>query len=194
MSTRPITSLFGSPDAPVEAVIFDMDGVVTDTAEAHFAAWKQTFDDVVAAHAAGEAARPFTRADYRAHVDGVPRFDGVRRFLASRGIDLPEGAPGGESLDTVQGIGMTKNRRFQAWLAEKPVPAYEDAVAFIRALKQRGIKVGIFSASRNAVRVLESAGVRDLFDAEIDGVVAREADLPGKPDPAVLIACARRLG
>ena len=107
-----------------------MDGVVTDTAEAHFAAWKQTFDDVVAAHAAGEAARPFTRADYRAHVDGVPRFDGVRRFLASRGIDLPEGAPGGgggggggggESLDTVQGIGMTKNPRFQAWLAEKPV-------------------------------------------------------------------------
>lgn len=189
-----MTMIAGPDEEAIEAAIFDMDGVVTDSAEAHFAAWKETFDEALRAHASGDAARPFTRADYREHVDGVPRFDGVRRFLASRGIELPEGEPGDESLDSVQGVGTAKNRRFQRWLAEKPVPTYDDAVDFIHALKRRGIKVGIFSASRNAVRVLESAGVRDLFDAEVDGVDAREEGLPGKPDPAVLIACARRLG
>ncbi|WP_349369714.1 trehalose-phosphatase [Salinarimonas sp.] len=189
-----MTMIAGADEEAIAAAIFDMDGVVTDSAEAHFAAWKETFDEVVREHAFGEAARPFTRADYREHVDGVPRFDGVRRFLASRGIALPEGEPGEERLDSVQGVGTAKNRRFQRWLEEKPVPTYEDTIAFIHALKRRGIRVGIFSASRNAVRVLDSAGVRDLFDAKVDGIDAREADLPGKPEPDVLIACARRLG
>ncbi|MGJ3262576.1 MAG: trehalose-phosphatase [Salinarimonas sp.] len=189
-----MTLVTGPDGAAITAAIFDMDGVVTDSAEAHFEAWKQTFDEVLETHASGDAARPFTRADYREHVDGVPRFDGVRNLLAARGIALPEGEAGDEGLDTVQGIGAVKNQRFQRWLEEKPVPRYEDTVAFIHALKQRGIKVGIFSASRNAVRVLESAGVRDLFDAEVDGNDAREAGLPGKPEPDVLVECARRLG
>jgi beta-phosphoglucomutase family hydrolase len=179
---------------PVRAAVLDMDGVVTDTAEAHFAAWKETFDAVLREHAAGAAARPFSRADYRAHVDGVPRLDGIRRFLAARGLALPEGVPGDEGLDTVQGIGAAKNRRFRRWLEEEPVPAYADTVALVRALKRRGIAVGVFSASRNAARVLDSAGLRDLFDARVDGVDARERGLPGKPDPAMLVECARRLG
>lgn len=192
-----MTLVAGPDEQAIAAAIFDMDGVVTDSAEAHFAAWKETFDEVLARHASGDAARPFSRADYRTHVDGVPRLDGVRRFLASRGIDLPEDAPGRgdeEGLDTVRGVGVAKNRRFRSRLQQTPAPAYDDTTALIRALKRRGIAVGIFSASRNAARVLESAGVRDLFDATVDGIDARALGLPGKPDPAMLVACARRLG
>lgn len=180
--------------APIRAAIFDMDGVVTDTAKAHFEAWKETFDAALSRHASGEAARPFTRGDYRAHVDGVPRLDGVRGLLAARGVTLPEGGPGEEGLDTVLGIAAAKNRRFRSWLARTPVPAYEDTIALIRALKARGIAVGVFSASRNAAAVLDSAGVRALFDAEVDGAVARAAGLRGKPAPDVLVETARRLG
>ncbi|WP_084327692.1 beta-phosphoglucomutase family hydrolase [Salinarimonas rosea] len=183
----------------IRAAVFDMDGVVTDTARAHFDAWKETFDAVLARHASGAAARPFAMPDYRARVDGVPRLDGVRGFLAARGIALPEGdpgdaAPGEASLDSVAGIAAAKNARFRAWLARTPVPAYADTLALIRALKARGIAVGIFSASRNAPAVLESAGVRDLFDVAVDGTAAREAGLAGKPAPDVLVETARRLG
>ncbi|WP_372421831.1 HAD family hydrolase [Salinarimonas chemoclinalis] len=184
----------GSAHASIHAAILDMDGVVTDTARAHFDAWAETFDAVLARHAAGAAARPFAMSDYRAHVDGVPRLAGVRGFLAARGVALPEGEAGEAGLDSVQGIAAAKNARFRAWLAATPVPAYGDTIDLIRMLKARGIAVGIFSASRNAPAVLASAGVRDLFDVAIDGTAAHEAGLPGKPAPDVLVETARRLG
>jgi alpha,alpha-trehalase len=127
-------------------------------------------------------------------VDGVPRFDGTRRFLNSRLIALPEGAP--DSLDphTIHGLGNRKNRRFLAWLDHNKVPTYADALGLIRAVKDRGIKVGVFSASRNAERVLKSAGVLDLFDVKVDGVDAEALRLAPKPDPALLLETVRRLG
>jgi trehalose 6-phosphate phosphatase len=183
-------------DEPIEAVIFDMDGVVTQSMRAHFAAWKEVFDAFLKgqAEAQGGPYVPFSMEDYFTYVDGVPRFDGTRRFLNSRGIALPEGAP--DSLDphTIHGLGNRKNRRFVAWLEHNKVPTYADTLGLIRAVKDRGIKIGVFSASRNAEQVLESAGVLDLFDAKVDGVDAEELRLVPKPDPALLLETARRLG
>lgn len=183
-------------DEPIEAVIFDMDGVVTQSMRAHFAAWKEVFDAFLKGHAEtqGGSYVPFCMEDYFTYVDGVPRFDGTRRFLNSRGIALPEGAP--DSLDphTIHGLGNRKNQRFQAWFEHNKVPTYADALGLIRAVKDRGIKVGVFSASRNAERVLKSAGVLDLFDAKVDGTDAEALDLAPKPDPALLLETTRRLG
>ncbi|MEG6508997.1 beta-phosphoglucomutase family hydrolase [Methyloligella sp. 2.7D] len=180
----------------IQAVVFDMDGVMTNTMEAHFAAWKQVFDEALRARSekGGEPFRPFTKDEYFAHVDGIPRFDGVRRFFESRSIALPEGAEDDQTLETIHGIGNRKNQVFRDWLAKETVPAYPDAVSFVQTLKDHGIKVGIFSASRNSQDVLKSAHIADLFDAHVDGTDARELGLPGKPDPAMLIETARRLG
>lgn len=179
----------------IQAFILDMDGVVTNTADAHFAAWKEMFDELLRRIANGRNGfRPFTREEYLAHVDGVPRYEGVRRFLASRGIDLPEGDADDLSDSTVRGLGNLKNERFLDWLERNGVPTFEDARALVGALRHCGVKVGVFSASRNARRVLESAGVRDMFDAAVDGVDAEELGLRGKPDSAMLVETARRLG
>jgi trehalose 6-phosphate phosphatase len=181
-----------STGAAIEAVIFDMDGVVTKSMRAHFAAWKEVFDTFLKRR--GEDAKPFTMEEYFAHVDGVPRFDGVRRFLASRGITLPEGAADSLDDETVHGLGNAKNARFQAWLETNTVPTYQDALDLIHALKEHGVKVGVFSASRNAERVLTSAGVIKLFDAKVDGTDAAKLALAPKPDPAMLVETAKRLG
>ncbi|WP_342708067.1 trehalose-phosphatase [Citreimonas salinaria] len=175
----------------VAAVIFDMDGVVTDTAEAHFAAWKYVFDAFLDARGEGGA---FTREDYLAHVDGIPRYDGVREFLRSRGIELPEGNEDDEGLKTVRGIGNRKNRRFHEWLKENRVPVFNDAIELIEGLKKAGIRVGIFSASRNVAHVLESAGIKDVFDAIVSGLDADERGLSPKPAPDQLEETVRRLG
>jgi len=180
-----------SPGATIKAVIFDMDGVVTKSMRAHFAAWKDVFDAFLKQR--GDA-KPFTMEDYFAYVDGVPRFYGVRRFLASRGIDLPEGAPDSLDGDTVHGLGNRKNMRFQAWLESNTVPTYKDALDLIHALRDQDVKVGVFSASRNAERVLTSAGVINLFNAKVDGSDAAKLALAPKPDPAMLIETAKRLG
>jgi len=173
-----------------------MDGVVTQSMRAHFAAWKDVFDAFLKGHAEMQNGPyvPFCMEDYFTYVDGVPRFEGTRRFLDSRGIALPLGAP--DSLDprTIHGLGNLKNRRFQTWLEQNNVPTYADTIDLIRAVKARGIKVGVFSASRNAERVLKSAGVLDLFDAKVDGVDAENLHLAAKPDPALLLETARRLG
>jgi trehalose 6-phosphate phosphatase len=182
-----------APPGPggLRAAIFDTDGVITDTAEAHFRAWKAVFDTFLRSRGApGE----FTRADYLAQVDGVPRLDGVRGFLAGRGITLPEGAEGDDGLDTVRGLATVKNQRFTDWLAENRVPVFEDTLALIAALTSDGIAVGVFSSSRNAPAVLDSAGVRGLFGAMVDGQLAAELGLEPKPAPGPLIECARRLG
>jgi beta-phosphoglucomutase family hydrolase len=179
-----------------DAVIFDMDGVVTRTADVHAAAWKRLFDDFLAHRAQGGDFEPFDIVrDYRRYVDGKPRYDGVRDFLASRDIHLPEGSaddPPGRA--TVAALGNRKDQFFLAALHEHGAAAFRSTVDLIGKLRGHGLRVAVISASRNARAVLESAGVIDLFETRVDGVVAADLKLPGKPDPAVFLEAARRLG
>ncbi|MDG4647831.1 trehalose-phosphatase [Roseibacterium sp. SDUM158017] len=175
----------------ITAVIMDMDGVVTDTAEAHFAAWKGVFDDLLKARGAEP---PFSREDYLAHVDGLPRHEGIRRFLAARGIDLPEGRDDDDGIGSQRGIGNLKNHRFHDWLDRERVPVFDDARALIETLKATGMKLGVFSASRNARRVLQSAGLADAFDTVLDGADAADLGLAPKPAPDQLLRAARQIG
>jgi len=182
---------------PARAVLFDMDGVVTDTAAAHEAAWKRMFDAYLAAldDAPGIDRSPFTAEDYRRHVDGVSRQDGVRRFLAARGIHLPEGSPEDTpEMSTLHGLGNRKNRLFLDWLAHNKVTAYPGTVRLLETLREKGIAAAVFSSSKNLGAVLESAGVRSMFDLAVDGNDLAALGLPGKPDPALLVETARRLG
>ena len=181
-----------------DAVLFDMDGVITDTAAAHAAAWKRLFDAYLEERAQREQidARPFdANADYRAFVDGKPRYDGVQSFLESRGIELPWGDPGdGQEQETICGLGNRKDVHFNAWLDENSARVFPGTVEFLRALRSAGIPMAIFSASRNMQKVLANAGLGDFFDAEIGGLEMAELGLPGKPDPAVMVTSARELG
>jgi len=182
----------------VEAVLFDMDGVITDTAGAHAAAWKRLFDEYLEARVGdgGEVFRPFDEeGDYRAFVDGRPRHDGVAGFLESRGIRLPYGAESdGPEMETVCGLGNRKNRFFRDWLSRHDVTLFPGASRLIASLRRAGVKTAVFSASRNARAVLRSAGAVDLFDAVVTGEDAEALALPGKPDPAMLHEAATRLG
>ena len=182
----------------VEAVLFDMDGVLTDTAEAHAAAWKRVFDEFLESRANGREGsfRPFdATSDYRTFVDGRPRYEGVASFLASRGISLPHGAEADpDDAGTVCGLGNRKNRYFRDWLDTHVVRTFPGAVALIRALRQAGVRTAVFSASRNAATVLRNAGVVDIVDAIVTGSEADELGIPGKPDPAMLLATVDRLG
>lgn len=174
--------------------VFDMDGVVTDTAGLHERAWKVTFDELLRTWR-GEEAEPFTEEDYVEHVDGVPRYDGVAAFLASRGIDLPYGDPADPpGADTVCAVGNRKNRRFLHLLEEEGPERYPSTIELIEHLRARGGAVAVISASANAHEVLEQAGVDRWFDAFVTGVEADELDLPGKPAPDVFEEAARRLG
>lgn len=190
----------GRPVIPldrVDAVVFDTDGVLTDTASVHAAAWKRLFDEYLEQRAVrlGEPFRPFEERDYLRHVDGKPRYDGVAGFLASRGIALPWGdlsdPPGRE---TVCGLGNTKNRYFLAHLDEHGVHAFPTSVAFVRELRVRGVRTAVVSASRNMCAVLEAAELRGLFDSEVDGVASARLGLAGKPDPALFLEAVSRLG
>jgi beta-phosphoglucomutase family hydrolase len=180
------------------ALVFDLDGVVTRTASVHARAWKHLFDAFLKARAAetGEPFVPFDiEADYVAHVDGLPRYDGVRTFLASRGIDLPFGSaddPPGAA--TVRGLGNRKNTEFNAVLAEHGVEVYPASLALIRHFRAAGLRTAIASSSKNAVRVLETAGIQTLFDAVVDGNVSAREGLPGKPDPAIFVRAAELVG
>ena len=173
-----------------------MDGVVTRTATLHAAAWKQLFDHFLQnTLTPGEALKPFTDEDYRRYVDGKPRYDGVISFLASRGIELPYGDPSDPpTMATVCGLGNGKDKYFREIVEKRGVEAFASTVDLIRSLKAAGIKTGIFSASRNAEAILSAAGVSNLFDARVDGNVAHELGLPGKPHPATLLELTRRLG
>lgn len=180
-----------------DAVIFDMDGVITDTASVHARCWARMFDEVLGARAPadGEDLSPFTPADYLRHVDGRPREDGVVAFLESRGVDLPRGsADDPPDALTAHGLGLRKDGYVQAWLRERGVDVFGSTVALVRALRAAGLRTGVFSASRSAGDVLARAGVADLFEVRVDGVVAAELGLPGKPDPATLLEAVRRLG
>jgi len=195
--------------AAIGAVVFDMDGVVTQTATIHAAAWTALFDayleEAARREGGGTAARgassvnatfaPFGRSDYLRFVDGKPRYDGVRGFLASRGLSLPWGDPSdAPEAETVCGLGNRKDGYFHQLIAEQGVQPYPSTVALIAELKRAGVRVAIISASRNTTRILEAAGVRGLFEAQVDGEVAAALGLPGKPDPAVFIEAARRIG
>lgn len=177
----------------LEVVLFDMDGVITDTAAAHMAAWKRLFDEYLRARDPGAA--PFSEADYRRHVDGKPRHDGVRAFLASRNIKLPPGAPDDNpEADTVCGLGNRKNRFFRAWLAENAVEVFPGTRALLAELEAAGIRAAVSSSSRNARDVLESAGILDRFEIIIDGQDMASAGLSGKPHPAIMLRAAEQLG
>lgn len=180
------------PDG-IRALLFDMDGVLTDTARVHAAAWKETFDAVLAELGEGP---PFDRrADYVAHVDGRSRLDGVRAFLASRGIELPEGGAGDppDAL-TVHGVGRRKNDLVVDLIRRQGVDAYEGSVRFLREARARGMQTAVVSSSANAREALRSAGLEDCFDTWVDGVRIDEEDLPGKPAPDTFLAAARDLG
>ncbi len=181
-----------------DAVLFDLDGVITDTASVHSVAWKALFDEYLkyVAERDNVPFKPFEiEPDYRVYVDGKPRYDGVDSFLRSRGIELPWGDPSdGPDQETVCGLGNKKNALFNDTLKKQGADVFETSVQFVRDLKQAGIKVGIVSSSKNCTAVLESVGILDLFDVQVDGVVAAEENLPGKPDPDTYLAAARRVG
>ncbi|MFB9465186.1 HAD family hydrolase [Streptomyces cinereospinus] len=177
------------------ACLFDLDGVVTKTAVVHAAAWKETFDAVLRERE-GDAFRPFDAvADYDEYVDGRPRADGVRTFLASRGIRLPEGTPEDPpDAPTVHGVGNRKNDLLLERIRTGGVEAYDGTLRYLGAVRARGLRTAIVSSSANCRDVLRAIGAEDLFDVRVDGVVAAERGLPGKPKPDTFLAAARDLG
>jgi beta-phosphoglucomutase family hydrolase len=187
------------PGHPIEflaAAIFDVDGVVTRTATVHAAAWRAMFDVFLEQRARerGDQFVPFSDADYRTYVDGVPRFDGVARFLASRGIEIPWGDPDDAGdRDTICGLGNRKNAVFLETVSKEGVEPFETTVRLLERLRQLRIPTAAVSASENCAAVLDAAGVTNLFSARVDGIDAIELALPGKPDPAIFREAARRL-
>jgi len=174
------------------AILFDLDGVLTPTAVVHERAWQELFDGFLKSV---PEVPGYRESDYFDHIDGKPRFDGVRDFLASRNIVLPEGpADDDPANDTVHGLGNRKNKVFNDIVAAGGVTPYEGSVRFIEAALERGLKVAVVSSSRNAVPVLKAAGLSDYFPVVVDGVVAASEGLPGKPSPATYEYAARLLG
>jgi len=181
--------------AEYDAVIFDLDGVLTDTASLHFRAWKEMFDGYLREAAGPSQKREFTREDYREYVDGKPRYDGVESLLNSRGITLPYGAPGDSPGDeTYCGLGNLKNEYYHRLLRDEGVDLYESTLPVLEALEERGIASALVSSSKNTRRVLEAAGIQDRFAAIVDGNDLEKLDLPGKPDPALFLEAAERVG
>ena len=194
MSGPPIASL----PATIRACLFDVDGVLTKTATLHAAAWKEMFDAYLYERATrfGEEFRAFDIAhDYAVYVDGRHRADGVRSFLASRGIELPEGDPDDPpGAETIAGLGNRKNERVLARMQQEGVEAFAGSVAFVRAVRKAGLRTAVVSASANCAEVLAAAGISALFDGRVDAIVAERLHLQGKPAPDTYLACARLLG
>ena len=189
--------MLGLPDG-ITALLFDLDGVLTETAKVHAAAWKQTFDEFLRARSekTGEPFKEFDKHDdYDKYVDGLPRYDGVRNFLKSRGIELPEGTPDDPpDAETIAGVGNRKNELVLKLIKERGVEAYEGSVRYVKAARDAGLRRAVVSSSANCKNVLKAAGIDDLFDARIDGKVAEEQHLKGKPAPDTFLAGARALG
>ncbi|MFJ3929346.1 beta-phosphoglucomutase family hydrolase [Streptomyces sp. NPDC090029] len=189
--------MLGLPDH-VRACLFDLDGVLTRTAKVHAAAWKEMFDGFLRARAEreGTAFTPFDAVeDYDEYVDGRPREDGVRTFLASRGVRLPEGSPDDPpGAETVNGLGTRKNALVLRRIREDGVEPYEGSVGYVHAVRAAGLRCAVVSSSANCRDVLAAAGIEDLFDGRVDGVVAHERGLRGKPAPDTYLEGARVLG
>jgi beta-phosphoglucomutase family hydrolase len=175
-----------------DAALFDLDGVLTPTAEVHMQAWRQLFTDFLTKRGINQ---PYLDSDYFDYIDGKPRYDGVRALLASRGIQLAEGDPGDSpDLETVCGLGNRKNEFFAAVLREKGVQPYAGSIQLLDHLAERGTKVAVVTSSRNATAVLEAADLGPRFDVVVDGNVAAEKGLRGKPSPDTFVAAADELG
>ena len=176
-----------------DGVLFDLDGVLTPTAEVHMHAWRTLFTDFLAER--GDESGPYTDQDYFDHVDGKPRYDGVRSFLASRGITLPDGDPTDPpDAETVCGLGNRKNSTFNQVLKADGIVAYPGSVRLLDALREAGTAMAVVSSSRNARAVLQAAGLADRFTTVVDGEEARRLGLPGKPAPDTFLQAARELG
>ncbi|HEY3775545.1 MAG TPA: beta-phosphoglucomutase family hydrolase [Solirubrobacteraceae bacterium] len=186
--------MLGLPD-DITALLFDLDGVLTPTAKIHFKAWKQTFDEFLRQRD-GDSFKEFTQDDYNEYVDGMSRFDGVRSFLKSRDIELPEGADdddGSFGEPTVHGLGNRKNDLVLELIQKDGVEPYPGSLKYVKAAQEAGLARAVVSASANCRPVLRSAGIEDLFDAIIDGKVADEQHLQGKPHPDTYLAGAKAL-
>ena len=181
-----------------QAVLFDLDGVLTATARLHAASWKRTFDDYLRgrASARGEPFRPFEMpGDYARFVDGRPRYDGVRTFLASRGLTLDDGAPADPpEAATVRGLGNRKNALFGDLLAREGIEVYDGSLAVVRHLLRHGVRAAVVSSSRSCEAILRAAKIADLFELRVDGQEAARRGLPGKPAPDTFVYAARTLG
>jgi beta-phosphoglucomutase family hydrolase len=187
MTTTTTRATLGLP-AGTRACLFDLDGVLTQTAKVHAAAWKETFDAHLRerSRSTGEPFVPFEVADYTRYVDGKLRMDGARSFLASRGIAPPD--------EVVEDLARRKDELFVVLLRKKHVETYEGSVRYVQAARDAGLKTAVVSASKHCKDVLASAGIEDLFDARIDGVVAAEEHLAGKPAPDTFLAAAHAIG
>lgn len=189
-------SRLGLPKSTV-ACLFDLDGVLTQTATIHAAAWKQTFDAFLADYGArtGTAYEPFDEVhDYELYVDGKPRSDGVRSFLSARGIELPEGKPDDPpTAQTVQGVGTAKNNAFNQVLASRGLEPFPGSVRYVDAVRAAGLRTAVVTSSANCDAVLRAAGMQGLFDATIDGNDLSKMHLLGKPAPDTFLAAARAL-
>lgn len=185
------------PDG-ITACLFDLDGVLTQTAKVHAKAWKQMFDQYLRERADrdGEPFREFALPeDYEKYVDGKPRRNGVRSFLKSRNIDLPEGSPNDTPEDeTIYGLGLRKNELVLRLIHDEGVEPYDGSVRFVEAARDRGLRRAVVSSSENCKDVLEAAGIEELFEVRIDGIVATRDHLAGKPAPDTFLAAARELG
>jgi len=175
--------MLGLPDA-IRACLFDLDGVLTKTAVVHARAWKQLFDEYLDER--GGDHEPFSEHDYEEYIDGLPRYDGVRNFLTSRGIEVDDAE--------VRRLGDRKNELVQKIIERDGVDAYPGSVAYVRAARDAGLRRAVVSSSTNCEEVLEAAGIRDLFEEIVDGHVVGEQGLRGKPAPDTFLEAARRLG
>jgi beta-phosphoglucomutase family hydrolase len=189
--------MLGLPDGTL-ACLFDLDGVVTKTALIHAAAWKQMFDAFLREYAAqtGTEFVPFDSVgEYDRYVDGKPRLDGTRSFLRSRGIELPEGSPDDPpGAQTIYGLSTRKNELVLEMIDKNGVEVYEGSVRYIGRVREAGLRTAVVSSSANTVQVLNAAGIAGLFDTRIDGVIARQRGLAGKPAPDTFLAGAHDLG
>jgi len=181
-----------------QAVLFDLDGVLTATAKVHAAAWKEMFDSFLGewSRQHGQPFEPFQiETDYKLYVDGKPRYDGVTSFLEARGIQLPYGDPQAPpNHASISGLAQYKDELVHAILERDGVEVYPGSIKLVQALRQQGTKTGVVSSSRNCQTVLHAARIEELFDVRVDGTVADETGLAGKPNPEMFLFAARQLG
>jgi len=185
--------VLGLPDG-IRACLFDMDGVLTETATVHARAWKSMFDDYLRGRE-GEGFEPFSQDDYDRYVDGKPRYDGVKSFLAARGIELPQGTPDDPpGAETVDGLGNRKNELVLQLIHDEGVKAYPGSIRYLDAVAKAGLRTAVVSSSANCADVLRAAGIEDRFEVRVDGHVVDDQRLKGKPAPDTYLHAAQQLG